>query len=130
MPISLKNMHAITLFVRDAKKTKLFYQKVFDVTPIFEDANSAAFMFDKICVNLLSQSEVPGLIDPAKAGKQESGSRFLLTVFVEDVDAACVQLASHGVELVNGPINRPWGLRTISFADPDGHLWEIAQSIS
>lgn len=31
-----------------------------------------------------------------------------------------------GIDLVNGPIDRPWGIRTALFADPDGHLWEFA----
>jgi uncharacterized glyoxalase superfamily protein PhnB len=33
------------------------------------------------------------------------------------------------VELINGPIDRPWGMRTACFADPDGHVWEIAQQL-
>ncbi|MET0609013.1 MAG: VOC family protein, partial [Gaiellaceae bacterium] len=28
-----------------------------------------------------------------------------------------------------GPIDRPWGLRTAAFADPDGHVWEVAAKI-
>jgi len=27
-----------------------------------------------------------------------------------------------GVALLNGPMNRPWGVRTASFADPGGHI--------
>jgi uncharacterized glyoxalase superfamily protein PhnB len=48
---------------------------------------------------------------------------------VDDTDAACERLRSRGVELLNGPIDRPWGLRTAAFADPDGHIWEIASKI-
>jgi hypothetical protein len=29
-------------------------------------------------------------------------------------------------ELLNGPIDRPWGIRTASFRAPGGHIWEIA----
>ena len=57
------------------------------------------------------------------------GSRFQLTIWVEDADAACVTLIARGVELSNGPIDRAWGMRTASFADPDGHIWEIAAQI-
>ena len=38
-------------------------------------------------------------------------------------------LRVRGVELLNGPTNRPWGVRTASFADPDGHIWEVAGKI-
>jgi len=33
------------------------------------------------------------------------------------------------VELLNGPVNREWGMRTAGFTDPDGHIWEIAQKL-
>ena len=34
-----------------------------------------------------------------------------ITLFVEDRE---------------GPMDRPWGIRTASFRDPGGHIWEIA----
>jgi uncharacterized glyoxalase superfamily protein PhnB len=33
------------------------------------------------------------------------------------------------VTLLNGPMDREWGMRTASFTDPDGHIWEIAQQL-
>jgi uncharacterized glyoxalase superfamily protein PhnB len=33
------------------------------------------------------------------------------------------------VSLLNGPLDRPWGVRTATFTDPDGHIWEIAQEL-
>jgi uncharacterized glyoxalase superfamily protein PhnB len=54
----------------------------------------------------------------------------LLTVKVSDVDTVCRALTEHGVALLNGPIDRPWGRRTAAFADPSGHVWEIAHDIS
>ena len=26
-------------------------------------------------------------------------------------------------------MNRAWGMRTAAFADPDGHVWEVAQEL-
>ena len=49
------------------------------------------------------------------------------TIGVDDVDAMCAELAKRGVELLNGPIDRPWGVRTAAFRDPAGHVWEIAK---
>ena len=54
------------------------------------------------------------------------GARMVLTVGVDDVDAVCAELAAKGVELLNGPMDRPWGIRTASFRDPSGHIWELA----
>ena len=42
------------------------------------------------------------------------------------MDAVCDDLVARGVRLVNGPMDRPWGPRTACFADPSGHIWEIA----
>ena len=39
---------------------------------------------------------------------------------------AVAEFASRGVELLNGPVDRPWGVRTAAFADPAGHIWELA----
>ena len=52
----------------------------------------------------------------------------VFTIDVEDVGAMCVELMERGVKLLNGPMDRPWGVRTASFADPGGHIWEIARS--
>jgi len=51
-------------------------------------------------------------------------------VGVDDVDAVCEDLASRGVELLNGPMDRPWGMRTAAFADPDGHVWEVGAAVA
>ena len=39
----------------------------------------------------------------------------------------CETLQARGVELLNGPMDRPWGIRTASFRDPGGYIWEIAK---
>ena len=49
------------------------------------------------------------------------------TIAVGDVDAMCAELSKRGVRLLNGPIDRPWGIRTASFRDPAGYIWEIAK---
>jgi catechol 2,3-dioxygenase-like lactoylglutathione lyase family enzyme len=129
MTESLKNIGAITLFVEDAQRSKAFYETVFDAAVVFEDAESAALKFDNTLVNVLARSAAPELIEPAVVGGAGSAASLLLTVWVKDADAACAQLAQHGVELLNGPLDRDWGVRTAAFADPDGHIWEIAQQI-
>ena len=125
----LNSVGAITMFVADRDRSKSFYEKAFDAKSVYEDEHSVAFKFENMIVNLLVASEAPGLIGPANVAEQEAGSRFQLTIGVNDVDAACEDLAIRGVELLNGPIDRPWGMRTAAFADPDGHIWEVAAKI-
>ena len=121
---------AITLFVADPQRAKEFYARVFELSPVYEDENSAAFKFDNTIVNLLAAPAAQELIAPAAVGVEESNSRCQLTIWVEDTDAVCAELERRGIALLNGPIDRPWGLRTASFADPDGHIWEVAAELS
>jgi len=129
MSVSLKSVGAITMFVEDPQRSKAFFQNVFDVSVIYEDSTSAAFGFENMVVNLVTMPSAQEMIDPGVVATRDSGSRFQLTIEVEDTDAACAQLAERGVVLLNGPMNRPWGMRTATFTDPDGHIWELAQEI-
>lgn len=105
---------------------KQFYQAVFGLPVVFEDESSAVFRFRDTLINLLSIAAAPDLIAPAVVAPREAGSRLQFTLGVEDVDAMCAELVRRGVVLLNGPMDRPWGIRTASFADPAGHIWEIA----
>jgi lactoylglutathione lyase len=129
MTESPKNIDAITLFVEDLERSKDFYRDVFDLTMAYEDADSAVFKFQHTMINLLKIPAAQGLVAPGAVADPGSGSRFQLTIFVADVDGACADLKARGVELQNGPMDRPWGIRTASFTDPGGHLWEFAQPL-
>lgn len=115
---------AITLFAEDLPATKQFYLDVFALPVVFADDNSAVFKFGETLINLLDVSAAPELIRPASVGDHD-GQRFVFTLEVDDVDAKCRELETLGVELLNGPMDRPWGPRTASFRDPAGHIWEI-----
>ena len=125
----LTSVGAITLFVEDPQRSKMFYEEVFGAPAIYEDESSVAFRFDNLIVNLLAQPAAQELIEPGKVGEAADGARSQLTIWVDDADAICEQLATPGVELLNGPMNREWGMRTASFSDPDGHIWEVAQQL-
>jgi lactoylglutathione lyase len=116
---------AITLFADDLAATRQFYLDVFDLPLVFEDQASAVFRFGDTLVNLLSTANAPELVAPAMVAGPDAGPRSVLTVEVDDVDAKCDELRDRGVELLNGPMDRPWGVRTASFRDPAGHIWEI-----
>jgi catechol 2,3-dioxygenase-like lactoylglutathione lyase family enzyme len=126
----LKGVGAVTLFVEDPQRSRSFYEKVFQLAAVYEDDDSAAFKLDNTIVNLLRAAAARELIEPAVIAGRDAGSRFQLTIWVGDADAACAELATRGVELLNGPIDRDWGMRTACFADPDGHVWEIAQELA
>jgi catechol 2,3-dioxygenase-like lactoylglutathione lyase family enzyme len=127
---SLKSVGAITLFVEDPARSKAFYEQVFEVPVLYEDEDSAAFKFDNTIVNLLARPAAHELIAPANVGGPDAGALLQLTIWVEDANAVVAELADRGVELLNGPIDREWGMRTATFTDPDGHVWEVAQQLA
>ena len=126
---ALDGLGAITLFTEDLAGTAAFYRDVFGLALLFEDDTSAAFRFGGTVINVLQADAAHELIEPAPVGGPDAGRRVQLTIWVQDADAVCAQLHEHGVTLLNGPVDRPWGKRTAAFADPGGHVWEIAQDI-
>jgi catechol 2,3-dioxygenase-like lactoylglutathione lyase family enzyme len=122
-----QGVSAITLFVEDFAECKRFYREVFGLPVAHEDDVSAVYLFGELMVNLLSVSQAAELIEPAPVGGADAGRRFQLTIPVADVDALYAELTGRGVEFLNGPMDRPWGIRTAAFADPAGHVWEIAK---
>lgn len=127
MSESLRTVSAMSLFVEDVGAAKAFYREVFEVPVVYEDEVSAALKFDNLLVNLLHRSAASGLVAPAPVAAADAGSRFQLSVWVQDVDAVCADLERRGVKLLTGPQDQPWGMRTATFTDPDGHNWEVAQ---
>lgn len=120
-------LFAVTLFVEDLEAAKLFYKTAFGLPVAYEDGASAVFAFERTMINLLKIESADELINPARVAPRAAGSRMVFTLQVDDVDARCAELKARGVTLLNGPMDRPWGIRTASFADPAGHIWEIAK---
>ncbi len=122
-------IEVVTLFVDDIVAAKAFYERVFVVEVIYEDEVSRVLKFEGVMVNLLQASQAPQLVQPGPVASARSGVSLLLTIKVADADAVCRTLQNLGVSLLNGPIDRPWGRRTAAFADPSGHVWEVAHEI-
>jgi catechol 2,3-dioxygenase-like lactoylglutathione lyase family enzyme len=124
-----KYVDVVILFAEDLKRSKSFYQDVFAVATDHEDRDSVSFRLGDTVIILLDIAAAKNQISPAKVASRDAGSRLLITIFVADVDAVAGELAGKGVELINGPNDRPSGERTACFADPAGHIWEIAQDL-
>jgi len=122
-----RGIGAITLFVEDLEAAKQFYREVLGLPVAIEDDDSAVFNFGNTIINVLKTTAARELIEPAAVASREVGARLQFTIEVDDVDAMCAELATRGVELLNGPMDRPWGVRTASFRDPGGHIREIAK---
>ncbi len=133
MSLSLLKLNVITLFTEDLAETKAFYQDVLGLEVLGEEANefgpSVIFKLGDIMINLAHVTAGPDFGAPGAVAARGEGSRVVLPVRVADVDKACAELARLGVPLLDEPRDRPWGIRCASFADPAGHIWEIAADI-
>jgi lactoylglutathione lyase len=118
---------AITLFVENLAEAKTSYSRVFELPVFCEGDTSVVFKFGATMINLLQIGQADELVTPAHVASGQSGARAVYTLTVDDVDARCAQLETKGVTLLNGPMDRPWGIRTSSFKDPAGNIWEIAR---
>jgi catechol 2,3-dioxygenase-like lactoylglutathione lyase family enzyme len=126
----LHKVSAISLFVEELEAAKSFYRDVFALEIVYEDENSACVKFGELIVNLLRVEAAKELVEPSAVASPDAGSRFQLSIWLDDVDATCALLEERGVKLLTGPVDRPWGLRTATFTDPAGHSWEIAQPVA
>jgi lactoylglutathione lyase len=124
---ALNEVEVITLFVDDLASARAFYTEVFGLEVAYQDDASAVVRLGPMMINLLRRQQAPTLVEPATVASGGSGVRALFTIKVADVDGVCAELRRHGVHLLNGPVDRPWGRRTAAFADPDGNVWEVAQ---
>lgn len=127
--MQLKNVGAITLFVEDLPAAVAFYREAFGLPVHFADDDSTVFHLGNTLANLLKVEEADELVAPAKVGGADAGVRAQFTLEVDDADAVCAELGRRGIRPLNGPLDRPWGQRTAAFADPAGHVWEIAQAL-
>jgi catechol 2,3-dioxygenase-like lactoylglutathione lyase family enzyme len=117
---------AITLLSENIEASKDFYENKLQLTKVYEDEVSAVFKCGQTMINLLSDSQGPELLEPAKVARANAGTRALYTLKCANIDQAAAELTAAGAQLLNGPIDRPWGVRTVSFLDPSGHAWELA----
>jgi len=126
----IHRIDATVLFVRDLARCTTLYRDTLGLQVENSDPNSVAFLMEDRYLLLLEVSAAADLISSeVNALKIEGGPRVLLAAGVEDVDAAYEELKAKGVTFLRPPTDQPWGLRTAHFADPEGNLWEINQSI-
>ena len=123
----LNKIEVITLFVEDLAATRAFYENVFGLEVVYSDEASAVVRLENLMINILNAERAGTLVEPWPVAGREDGARLLPTIAVEDANAVHEELKQHGVTILNGPIDRPWGRRTVAFADPAGNVWEVAQ---
>jgi catechol 2,3-dioxygenase-like lactoylglutathione lyase family enzyme len=131
----------VTLGVRDLERSLAFYRGLGLESPGVigtefpggeTEPGGAAVMFE---LNSGLTLALYGREDLAKdanisAGPPRSGEFSLghLVASREEVDALLARAESAGATLTDEPHERPWGIYSGYFRDPDGHLWEVIWS--
>jgi catechol 2,3-dioxygenase-like lactoylglutathione lyase family enzyme len=122
-----RQIGAMTLFVPDLDRAREFYQDAFGLDAQPMGGDTVMLRFKDMAVFLrqagAAREPLPEVLDEARNGAGQ------FAIIVDDVDAVCSEMAERGVKLLSGPADRPWGMRTVTFAAPGGHIWEIAQEL-
>lgn len=132
-------IHVVTLGVEDLERSLAFYRdglglpsKGITGTQFAGDENKPAgdvVMFtleDGLILSLYPRSELAK--DAGVHPGYTAGSGFSIGHLVDspaDVDRLLALAAQVGGRVLGPAHERPWGIYSGYFADPDGHLWEI-----
>lgn len=116
----------VILYVGDLEESIRFYRDVVGLPFKFAESGYAEFATEGTRFGLLERARLPDLIGREAAG---GGPASEVLFLVDDVDARSEGLRAAGVEILSGPVDRPWGHRTLHVLDPDGHVVEFAQEI-
>ena len=122
------DIFAVTLVTTDLHAVEKFYSEVFGAKTVHSDEVSRVFKFGSVLVNCLDREDAVGLFAPANLATGV-GHSSMLTIQVENVDAEAKRLEGLGISLNTEPTDQPWGIRTITFVDPTGQLWELSHSL-
>lgn len=122
----------IRLLVTDLPASFQFYQDTLGLTPRFNlDGVYAEFDVTGQTLALYQRSLMAEAMGTAgKLASADAQDTAMLVLATESVDAAAQMLQSRGVAFAAEPQDRTeWGMRTVHFRDPDGHLIEVNQSL-
>ena len=123
-----REIGAITLYVPDLDEARKFYADAFGLDAQVLEEDTAMLRFEGVFVFLhraaAAGQPLPEILQEAGKGAGQ------FAIIVDDVDAVCAEIAGRGVRPLTGPADRDWGMRTATFADPGGNVWEIAQELA
>ena len=124
--VAVESVGYVILYVRDLEASVAFYRDAVGLPFKLRDAGYVEFVAGETRFGLLERTRASDLIHREPTGGGPAGEVLFL---VDDVDAEAERLRGLGVEFLSGPVDRPWGHRTLHLLDPDGFVVELAQEI-
>lgn len=125
-------IHVLTLGVADLERSLAFYRALGlksegIIGTEFPGGTAAMFQLeDGLTLALYGRDDLAAdasaMFDAPGRGEFSIGH---LVGSREEVDAVLAEAVAAGATLTEEPRDRPWGIYSGYFRDPDGHLWEV-----
>jgi lactoylglutathione lyase len=121
----MRRIDYVIQYVDSLERSVKFYRDVIGLTVRIEGDGYVEFEMENTKFSLFERSRLPNLIN-REGGNPPCGE---IGFLIEDVDGEVQRLSGLGVEILTGPVDRPWRERTLHIADPDGNIIEFAQKL-
>ncbi|SRR5258706_15537670 len=113
------NLNSILVFSENPKELAVFYKKVFQKDPEWEQDGFTGFMVGKVFFSI-------GLHDKVK-GKNKNPERIMLNLETDEVKEEFARIKKIGAEVIAEPYEPGEGSGALiaTFADPDGNYFQL-----
>jgi uncharacterized glyoxalase superfamily protein PhnB len=120
------------LFVSDIERSVDFYKRALGVEELDRVAGSEGAFFSMLGREgfriMMESPKSPGTQDMQKHHGSTPRATVLFYLSVDDLAAEEKRLREAGVRY-QGPVTQPYGMKEVSFEDPDGYTWAIGQKV-
>ncbi len=124
--MTFESVDYVILYVRDIDRSIAFYRDVVGLPFKFLESGYAEFATKVTKFALFDRALLSNLIGREQS---EGGPSAEVAFLVDDVDAEAERVKAAGAGILSGPVDRPWGQRTLHFLDPDGNVVEFAKEL-
>ncbi len=121
----MRRVDYVIHYVESLSRSVPFYRDVIGLRVRIEGDGYVEFEMENTKFSLFERSKLPELIG-REGGNPPCGE---IGFLIDDVNAEAGRLRGLGVEILTGPLDRPWHERTLHIADPDGNIIEFAQKL-
>ena len=117
----------VILFVAHLERSVAFYRDVLGLPFKLQGDGYVEFATEGTRFGLYDRNRLGELTGQEPEAPGAPGGEVVFLVV--DVDAEAERLRAAGATILNGPVDRPWGHRTLHLEDPDGFVVELAEEI-
>ena len=118
----INKLYAVCLLVTDFDKSLHFYQNILGLKLNSQDNKYADFKLGDTLIAIFQKDDATVMF-PEKHMAKSGG--VALAFQVKDINKACEELKSKGINIFEGPKMTTWGQEVAYFKDLDNHIWEI-----